>query len=370
MHTRQLVFLALSLLLAGCVTTRGYGDSAYEQGDYNKALDYYETAIKEGERDVELYIRAARASVATGAFSQAERFYAQALKLGAGIDVARELADFYVKTSNYGSAVRLYQYLLTQEKDPRPVYNNIGTALMYAGQPFEAESFLLVAQQLNPNNPTPYLNLGLLYDQHLRQPWKAMGFYACFTELSDQLDPSMPKVRQRLSELRGQWGAQAEAFECGKAYVPAARIPAELTSLKEEMTKIDLEFKESEISKEQNQDVVIEHMVEDVPATSSEGDRRFLIGEYGPAVDAYMRVAAGDLTPLQLSRLGIALIALERHAEAINWLEMSFAKQQTPQTLSAMLRAHKKMSNTTRIRELCQSFQSRADYSEALKECR
>jgi hypothetical protein len=180
----------------------------------------------------------------------------------------------------------------------------------------------------------------------------------------------MPKVRQRLSELRGQWGEQAERVACGQAYVPPARVPAEFTSIKDEMNKIDLEFEGSEDSDTKAGEVVIEHMVEEVPVTSSEGDRQFLIGEYGPAVDAYMRIPAGELTALQLSRLGIALGALERHAEAINWLEMSFSKQETPQTLSAMLKAHKKMNNTARIRNLCQSFQSRADYGEAMKECR
>src|SRR5690606_37588089 len=142
-------------------------DQEFEKGNYNAALTRYEQAFAEGEKDWRAYHNAAKASLATADFSKAERYYAQAIRLGADIEVARELAAFYVKTSNYVSAVQMYQYLLNYEKDPRPVYTNLGAALMYAGKPSEGESFLLMAQQLDPVAKVPYLNLGILYDQHL-----------------------------------------------------------------------------------------------------------------------------------------------------------------------------------------------------------
>src|SRR5690554_5557648 len=160
----------LLVLAPSCSHPGGLGDRAFEAGDYSAALRYYEEEMVEGAHDWKLYHRAALASTRIGSFATAERYYSLSLRYGGGVDVATDLAAFYVQTSNYARAVRVYQFLLKHTDDPQPVYNNLGTALMYAGLPFDAESYLMISQQMDPKNPLTYINLGVLYDQHLKQP--------------------------------------------------------------------------------------------------------------------------------------------------------------------------------------------------------
>lgn len=365
------VALAASLL-AGCVTARGYGDQEFDKGNYNEALNHYEVAIKEGESDPALYHRAAKAAVATASFSQAERYYAQALRSGGDIQIARELADFYVRTSNYASAAHMYQYLLSFEKDPRPIYTNLGTALMYAGQPFEGESFLLLAHQLDPAAPIPYLNLAILYDQHLKQPSYSVRFYNCYLELSNQGEPNRAPVAQRVREIQDSHGRSgSEGMKCGEPIPP--QTPVKNVDLKKEMAKVEMEFgdKDSVVGEE----IVIEKMVEEIPAAAipkgtSEADRRFLIGDYAAAVDLYLGQPAGELSALQVGRLGIGLARLERTAEAASWLEMALNRSASPEVVRTALGVYAKLENASRIRSLCQTFESDADYESIKETCK
>jgi len=364
------VTLAASLL-AGCVTARGYGDREFESGNYNAALTHYEVAIKEGESDAQLYHRAAKSAVATASFSQAERYYAQALRLGGGIEVARELADFYVRTSNFASAAQMYQYLLSFERDPRPVYTNLGTALMYAGQPFEGESFLLLAQQLDPTAPIPYLNLGILYDQHLKQPSYSVRFYNCYLELVQDSVANRAPVAQRIREIQDRHGRSYDTeLKCGEPIPP--QKPVKIVDLKTEMAKVELEF--GDANSVERTEIVIEKMVEElpepvVPKGTSEADRRFLIGDYAGAVEQYLRQPAGDLSPLQIGRLGIGLARTQRSSEAANWLEMALSRSPTPEVVKAALDVYGELNNPARIRSLCQTFESNADYGSIRETC-
>jgi hypothetical protein len=167
-------------LFSGCVTTKERGDRAFAASQYNVALDHYEIAIDKGSQDPQLYFKAAEAAVRIGDFSLAERYYSRSLRYGGGEKVARAVAEFYIATSNYTKAVRVLQELLDTTDNPQSVFNNLGAALMYAGLPLDAESYLLVAQQMSPVDPVPYINLGVLYDKYMHQPRLGMGFYRCF----------------------------------------------------------------------------------------------------------------------------------------------------------------------------------------------
>lgn len=366
-------FLAFGTL-AGCATARTYGDQEFEKGNYNAALTRYEQAFAEGEKDWRAYHNAAKASLATADFSKAERYYAQAIRLGADIEVARELAAFYVKTSNYVSAVQMYQYLLNYEKDPRPVYTNLGAALMYAGKPLEGESFLLMAQQLDPVAKVPYLNLGILYDQHLRQPQHSLGFYKCFLAYATDEDPNRVKVDQRIRELSAKYPSAANrTIECGKPYSPD--LEAKSVNLKAEMEKVEKEYElfEGQAKAEESKEVVIEKMVEeDSPERekgTSEADRRYLIGDYEEATRIYMDQPVSKLTPLQVRRLAIGLSRLQKHVEAEMWIGMALGQEETPELVRAALVSLKAIEKQDKVDELCQKFKDRAEYKEALEPC-
>ncbi|MFW5966704.1 MAG: tetratricopeptide repeat protein [Persicimonas sp.] len=248
-HGGVAVTIALIVLLAGCVTTKERGDRAMEAESYRDALEYYETAMERGSNDPDLYAQAADAAVRTGDFALAERYYSRSLRYGGGEKVARKLSEFYIATSNYTKAVRVLQELIESADDKQPLYNNLGTALMYAGAPLEAESYLLVAQQLDPDDPVPYINLGLLYDEHLNQPRRAIGFYRCFVEMSSSADQRR-EITTRAQMLEQRYANEdLERFEvtCGEAYQgPASPSGDEVTERLEELKKSGEEAEDKE----------------------------------------------------------------------------------------------------------------------------
>ena len=84
----------------GCVGPEMMGDRAMERGDPAEALHQYDRAIEGGNRDPDLYFRAAKAAQQQGAFARAERYFSQSLRYGGDVEIARALAEFYIQTSN------------------------------------------------------------------------------------------------------------------------------------------------------------------------------------------------------------------------------------------------------------------------------
>jgi tetratricopeptide (TPR) repeat protein len=204
--------------ISGCLTVRERGDRSFEAKQYGQAAALYEEAIQAGDRDSQVYLMAARTALHLGDPGGAERNYSRAIRNGGGVGVARELADFYVRTSNYGSAVRVFRYLLNRVTDVQPIYNNLGTAMMYAGSPMDAESYLIVAQQMDPSDPFPYVNLGLLYDQYLNRPSAAVAFYRCFAQMSAR-NAKVRDVEQRIQEMGREFrGIGLYEIACGEVY--------------------------------------------------------------------------------------------------------------------------------------------------------
>lgn len=270
------VAVAVLLLVAGCVTTKERGDRAFEAESYQEALEHYETAMERGSNDPDLYAQAAESAVRTGDFALAERYYSRALRYGGGERVARKLSEFYIATSNYTKAVRVLQELVGSADDKQPLYNNLGTALMYAGAPLEAESYLLVAQQLEPDDPVPYINLGVLYDEHLNQARRAIGFYRCFVKMS----PSASQRREiatRAQMLEQRYANEdLEGFEvtCGEPYQgPESPSEEEVARRLEELKESDPPPSESEDAEKTDD--------EETPGDESEGDDEAGGGEEG-----------------------------------------------------------------------------------------
>ncbi|MFB6263755.1 MAG: tetratricopeptide repeat protein [Bradymonadaceae bacterium] len=218
------VFVSLFVALAtGCATVEEKGHRAFEKGNYKEALGYYQRVIEEGTRNWRVYYRAAKSAENEGNFATAEKYYARAYRHGGGTKVVRSFAKFYVRTSNYTRAVRLYQYLLNTDVEKQSVYNNLGAALMYANSALDAESYLLIAQQMDPTDPVPYANLGVLYERHLNKPYRAIGFYRCYLKMAGS-GGRASKISRRVSELERRYGQRASRanVECGKPFRPRA----------------------------------------------------------------------------------------------------------------------------------------------------
>lgn len=366
-------WFAVVVLLSGCVTHESTGDKEYTAGNYKEALENYNIVISEGSEDPKVFAKAARAAFQLGNFASAERFYSRSLSFGADLQVARELARLYVQTSNYRSAVRVYQYLLEREKDPQPVYNNIGTALMYAGSPMDAESYLMIAQQLDPKDPLPYVNLGLLYDQHLKQPWRSAAFYRCFEELAPNHD-DQPMVGQRRSELESKYPGEIESFECGQAYEPPAQPVVTKADLRARLKKVDEKYLIDGTPTDVNPSVIDlnaeEVKINEPPKrakTATDALIAYRKGDFTEAKKVFETLPVSEFDAERTRAFGDTLVQLGSYVDAERWLEMSIGYSDTPRTVALLIGVLKRNSKTDRRTTLCGSYAGRVGY-ESLKE--
>jgi tetratricopeptide (TPR) repeat protein len=402
---RVAVFFVALLFATGCVSLEHQADRAFDAGNHKEAQTLYKQAIAEGEEDPNVYLKAARNELKLGNFASAERFYTQSLKYGGGPNVAKELARYYVETSNYVSAVRVYQYLLYEVEDSQPVYNNLGTALLYAGRPFDAESYLMVAQQMEPRDPLPYLNLGLLYDQHLKQPWLAINFYSCFVEMSGQIEQRR-QAAQRIREIESQWAKlyDPRALECGQVYEPQIDQPVD--NLAEKVgggaAPIDLDTGESQEPQEPS-DIIVERMVESLPdgteagkpeetvlkseskktdppndeQTSKKspvgpveaGRKAFASKDWAGTVDAMTSVSLKDLETRDLAMLGAAYFQLKKFTDSAQWLETVANRDAQPDHIVLLVDAYIRAGEFESAANTCDRFGTRSNMDAVAKYC-
>lgn len=386
------VWALLLVILPSCTHPAGFGDRAFEAGDYSAALRFYEEGMVDGAHDSRLYHRAAQSAMRIGSFSTAERYYSLSLRYGGGIDVATDLATFYVQTSNYARAVRVYQFLLKNTDNPQPVYNNLGTALMYAGLPFDAESYLLLAQQMEPKNPLPYINLGVLYDQHLKQPLRAQAFFVCFMEMSPKPSASTRVVQSRLDEmkLRPTGLGTVEGLVCGESYVPVQRAVGNLRQYfegpewedgsndkPEKVIELGLEETEGEDVAEAVETRVIEESAtksfDDPKALASARERAEVAlktKKYDQVVRELSEYPVDKLEAGDMLLLGQAFVRNGRTKEAVTWLEWSFKREPAPRTLEVLLDLLLMLDEGDRVSELCTRYTGQSEFESATKRCK
>lgn len=382
------------MLAAGCVTARDRGDHAYRANNFQEALDQYDRAIAAGDQDPELFVSAARAALKIGDLALAERHYSSALRYGAGEDVARELADLYISTSNYTKAVRVLQGILEITDQPQAVFNDLGAALMYAGSPLNAESYLLVAQQMDPMDPVPYVNLGVLYEKHLRNPRLAYGFYQCFLELDAQ-SRQRGKVDARVAYLKMHYADNfppAYAVECGRPYQPAmleepAALrepvrtedqPQELDETPEEDAAPGASAQPAENPTEKPAPIeIVRGSADERPAATVSRDEYLLaMAEKAFAdrnyLEAVRLVESSSVRALDAGAWGIygrSLLALERFDEAQRWLKPAVDAAPTPETAEALWHAYQRQQMGPQAAALCKQFQDDARYATLRQKC-
>jgi tetratricopeptide (TPR) repeat protein len=413
---RLCALLALvALLFSGCATTKDRGDRAFEADKYSEALDYYEVAIDDGSRDADLYFNAAEAALRIGDFSLAERYYSRALRYGGGTKVKRAMAEFYIATSNYTKAVRVLQELLETTDDPQSVFNNLGAALMYGGLPLEAEAYLLVAQQMKPSDPVPYVNLGVLYDKHMRQPRLALGFYRCYLKQSNA-PGQRRKIAGRVKALEMQYDNQDDSarfnVQCGQPYQPPK--PPSKEEVRQRLSESELaqapddaeggddeapgdkkgddeKPADDQTAEDDTPPPVIYRQVEDVPedkpsqASQSEqvkgqdaGDsvEALRLAEEAFAQDNHKDVVrhletlpASSLDAHSMALYGRSLAALGQHKQAQRWLAGAVAEDATEQSVAALYAVYLELGENQKIHQLCERFEDDQAFDDVLENC-
>lgn len=407
----QLICLfTLLTLMTGCLNTAQRGDRAFKAGDCEQALKLYEESIKEKSRDPEVFYRAAQCATRLGGFTQAERYYSRALRYGGGPKVAKALARLYIKTSNYARAVRVLQALLNDERvKPQPVYNNLGTALMYAGEPLDAESYLLIAQQMDPKDPFPYVNLGLLYDRHLRRPELAMGFYTCYLSIGKN-PPQGRSVKLRMYELKQAGHRPDQAVACGKAYKhqgPKKNAFTELQRLKVQAKKEDKVLaatprpttdpktkpaaKTTDSQSKDNATTPKKIVVErggDLPETSpvkttqdgavedklvvrvrQQAQQAFYDKKYKSAFTTLNTMPTNRITAADAVLFAKIHQALKQNSEAEVWYRLAFQKQPDTLYFHSLVKFLKVNKKTKQLKALCAKHKGNDSYAAVLSVC-
>ena len=398
---RLLVALAACILVAslGCAGPEERGDRAMAMGDVDRALIYYERAITDGSRDPQLYFRAAEAAQSQGAFAKAERYYSQSLRYGGGTEVARALAKFYISTSNFSQAARVFQYLARHEEDIQPLYTNIGTALMYAGKYGDAESYLLLAHQMAPDEPVPYVNLGVLYDRYIRNYPRAVRFYECYVEMSEDA-AQVRMVRTRLREIANEGPVDTSRvhLECGEEYqiyhpehpslaeifdVDTDHIEADESPVMEDDEEVSRVFEVSgEDADEEDEGEVtqVEPVIERPSIDGEELDedkdvtevarRLFEAGRYDEVVQWLEGRDVEDEQALKARQLlGRAYYRVGRFEDALPALEEVVEERPGPQVVEDLLRAYEQEGEGQKMESICERFSGWPDYEEALDPC-
>lgn len=403
---RAFIFvLLLSLLvsLSGCaLSLTDRADEAYKKGEYTRAIELYEEAIGEGNRDPELFYRAAQASLKVGDLAGAERYYSRSIRYGGGVTVMRALAQLYIQTSNYTRAVQVLYELLNYDTDQQPIYNNLGTSLMYAGSPFEAESFLLVAQQMDPKDPVPYVNLGLLYDRYMKQVDLGAEFYQCYLSLSSPKAEQRRQIMLRLKELGVSPSAQGpeRVVICGEVYTPRAQggpDPSKLRAAlgveedegKETPKTIELGVNGDQKTGENNAPPTVETsggkttpptektspVVVSTEGASPEQDarekarERYDKAEYEAAARALETIPIEKITAEDARLMARVQNALEQPLDAETWWRLSLERKPSAIALGELLKLMRAQKRTSDMKALCSEYEGREELSPVAHYC-
>ncbi len=363
--------LVLSIGLAGCISTRKQADRAFEEKRYSEALDLYNVEIQSGSRDPELFYNAARASLHEGDFGAAERYYSRALKYGGGIKVMRALADLYIKTSNYARAAQVLYELLRVDPEQETIYNNLGTALLYGGRPAEAESILLIAQQLDPKDPLPYLNLGVLYDRHLVFPAKSAAFYTCYTKLAPDNAPQLRIAQARINELLTQvalTSGRAYPLRCGEAYVPGEYQSVEERRQKLEQLKQQALFEDGDIAQNPEQPATL--LSVEALATMEEKMANLLAEERCEEVvqDKDIEQSIPQLSAAGLRTMATCYQNQNKPDLAERMLLRALQKQPSEQDLTALF-SLMDASRAEEVKSLCETYKAQVTQAPLLSRC-
>src|SRR5690554_1629807 len=401
---RAVLCIGAICALAGCVSTQQRGDRAFKAGQFSEALDHYERAIDGGDHSAQIYSNAAQAALRIGDFSLAERYFNRALQNGGGESVARELADFYIATSNYTKAVRVLQTVLETTQDPQTVFNDLGAALMYAGSPLNAESYLMVAQQMKPSDPVPYVNLGVLYDKHLNNPRLAYGFYHCFLKLSPNSRQS-GKVRARVKSLESSFdgdGLGPAEVSCSAPYQPVITEPgamkgelarrlgqgAEPAEVKPSGDEAHLPEPTAEQSGEESGEITIDRGVVEPPVTAPSAQQNpaeagklrdeqvvalaesaFANHNHQEVVNLLKGLPADALTTPLMGLYGQSLAQVKEYDRARRWLSATIAEKPAPAEVHALWTVYRALGEPQAAVALCERFEGAKGYGDFLKAC-
>lgn len=379
-----LLFFCSCVLGCASLSTQQRGDEALKNGEHNRALDLYEESIKGGNRDPGIFYNAAQASLGNGDLAGAERYYSRSIRYGGGVKSMRALAQLYVQTSNFTRASQVLYELLKFESQQQSTYNNLGTSLMYAGNPFAAESYLLIAQQMDPADPIPYVNLGLLYDNHMKRPSLGAQFYRCYLSMSPGDADQRRQITMRLGEIEGdtEGALSTDEVTCGQVYAPKATPSPPLGTLQREFAVTPSERDPGEIvlapdapDREDGAQAIVQSSggvapkmsqgagpvviskadMEQAPP-SARAQELYLAGDY-EAASRILELRSPEEMGVQDAQLMARIqTALKQPQDAELWWRLSLKRAPSTVALAELFKLLEAQKRTSELARLCQAY--------------
>ena len=136
---------------------------AYQQGQYDRALDCITKAIQRDATKPLYFYNRGLVHQKLNQLDEAERSYRQALSLkGDYVEALGNLGNVLREKGELNEACAAYQQVLTIKPDHPEGYNNLGVVLKEQGKRDEAMEAYQRAIALNPENAEAHCNLGVI----------------------------------------------------------------------------------------------------------------------------------------------------------------------------------------------------------------
>lgn len=189
----------------------------FDKGDYNQAIERYQSIIQTGEADAEIYQRIAFCYQKKGDWDNAIRYYLQADALNANhIWTLQHLAGCYRGKRMYTEAVELYRQIEQSTPEDTKLMSIIGGCLSETGEYEEALRYFFKAD---------YLKNGSI------QTWRAIAWCLFMQEKWSQAEKYYAKISQShqssatdFLNIGHLWLVQGEMAKAIESYTHSLRL--------------------------------------------------------------------------------------------------------------------------------------------------
>lgn len=211
----------------------------FKLGDYDGAIQEYQTAIKLGKDPVWTATVAQTLGTIYYQVKQdldaAASVFQMASQLDPGdMDCLSMLGDVYTEQGNFEAAIRTYRYILGEEPDNAECHNYLGYLLWQMDKNDEAIDAYNQALALNPDNPIAYNNLGVIY---LDEKCQLQTAFQMFSKAFEQ----KPDYTLACFNIARTLEAMGRTAEAAKGYTQALALNAENQELSEQEIEERLE---------------------------------------------------------------------------------------------------------------------------------
>ncbi len=211
-------------------THYGLAKTFQEQGEWEKALTEYQTALNLEPHRAEIYQGLGDVFVGLGQWQEATDAYQKALDLNPNLDsVNHNLGDVLLKLERYEDAVSAYQKAIALNPNFSWSYNNLGDALRELQRWDEAAQAYQNAIKLKSDFALSHHNLGYV----LVKKEKLEDAIAAYKK-AIELDPNFVWSYYNLAGSFEQLGHWDEAVE---AYRQALKIQPDLPDVEEKLNQ-------------------------------------------------------------------------------------------------------------------------------------